>query len=151
MQLLFQADFNPAEDGGYVDEGFWRSKDATERARSFTETLVRGVLAHQAEIDGLLTEYAEHWDLHRMSAVDRNVMRVALFEMMYLRDIPPAVSINEAVDIAKQFSGEDSGRFVNGLLDRVRKELNRPAREAGPALTGEPGALEKRREAESAS
>jgi N utilization substance protein B len=77
-----------------------------------------------------LQRYAENWDLKRMGAVDRNVMRVALFEMLHRTDIPPVVSINEAVDLAKELSSDESGRFVNGILDRARRDISRPARAA---------------------
>lgn len=129
LQLLFQEDFNPGK-RDEVLEIFWRSKKPSERAKTFTEELVYGVLEHRPEIDQRLQGYAENWSLHRMSAVDRNLMRLAMFELLYRVDIPPVVTINEAVDIAKSFSGEDSGRFVNGILDRARKDLKRPARTA---------------------
>ena len=132
MQLLFQADFNPPTSSMDGFSEFWQDKSPSPRTRAFTELLVRGVLDHQTEIDQRLEGYAEHWDLRRMSAVDRNLMRMAMYEMLYCEDIPPVVSINEAVEIAKQFSGEDSGRFVNGILDRARKDIDRPARTPAP-------------------
>ena len=96
--------------------------------RLFAEPLVRGVIEHRPEIDGRLKDVIKNWEIHRLAAVDRNVLRLAIFEMLYRDDIPPVVSINEAVDIAKKFSTEDSGRFVNGVLDKIRTELMRPAR-----------------------
>ena len=90
--------------------------------------LGEGSFAHQAELDALITKYAENWEMKRMTAVDRNIMRLAIYEMLHREDIPPIVSINEAVDIAKKFSTQDSGKFVNGILDKVRSELMRPAR-----------------------
>lgn len=130
MQLLFQEDLNPTEEGQPEVACFWRTSAPSQRARAFAGELLRGVLAHRAELDQRLQGYAENWDLHRMSPVDRNIMRIALFEMYYRNDIPPVVTINEAVDIAKIFSGEDAGRFVNGILDHARKDLHRPARTA---------------------
>jgi N utilization substance protein B len=129
LQVLFQEDFNPGELQEDFAE-FWTDKHPSERARQFAEDLVRGVLANREQIDKRLQGYAENWALHRMSGVDRNLMRLALYELLYREDIPPVVTINEAVDIAKAFSGEDSGRFVNGILDRARKDLTRPARTA---------------------
>ena len=73
-------------------------------------------------------KHAKNWEFHRIAAVDRNIMRLAIYEMLFREDIPPIVSINEAVDIAKKFSTEDSGKFVNGILDKVRSGLMRPAR-----------------------
>ncbi len=127
VQFLFQRDFNRGELDAALAE-FWNEKKANPKSRAFTEELVKGVEAHLSEIDGLIRTYAEHWDVKRMGAVDRNVMRVALFEMVHRPDIPPVVSINEAVEIAKDLSGIESGKFVNGILDRACKELKRPAR-----------------------
>src|SRR6188474_432446 len=96
--------------------------------RHFADPLIRGTLEHRDEADELITQHAKNWDLHRMAAVDRNILRLAIYEMLHRDDIPPVVSINEAVDIAKKFSTNDSGKFVNGILDRIKGELMRPAR-----------------------
>ncbi len=96
--------------------------------RLFADPVIRGTLEHRAEADEIIKKHALNWDLHRIAAVDRNILRLAIFEMMHREDIPPVVSINEAVDIAKKFSTEDSGKFVNGILDKVKGELLRPAR-----------------------
>ncbi len=96
--------------------------------RLFSEPLIKGVLEHRDAIDEHIKKHAKNWDFHRLAAVDRNIMRVAIYEMLHRQDIPPVVSINEAVDIAKKFSTEDSGKFVNGILDKVRGEILRPAR-----------------------
>jgi N utilization substance protein B len=129
LQLLFQWDFNPLEEADALEE-FWREKDPSERGRRFAEDLYRGVTEHRDAIDRVLQGYADNWDLRRMSAVDRNVMRIALYEMWHRQDIPPVVTINEAVEISKAYSGPESGKFVNGILDRARKDLDRPARTA---------------------
>lgn len=133
VQLLFQRDFNPG-DLAEALEVFWSERKTGDKARVFTEELVRGVESHKAELDEHLQRYADNWDLKRMGGVDRNVMRVALFEMLHRSDIPPVVSINEAVELAKDLSTDESGKFVNGILDRIRKDLKRPARAA--ALVG---------------
>ncbi len=133
VQFLFQRDFNPGELEAAL-ACFWGDKKANAKAREFTEKLVRGVEAHVKDLDVLLKNCSEHWDLKRMGAVDRNVMRVALYEMTYCADIPPVVSINEAVELAKELSGLESGKFVNGILDRARKELGRPGHQ--PAADG---------------
>lgn len=127
VQFLFQRDFNSGEMDAALDL-FWAGLKPSARTRQFAEDLIRGVEAHRAQLDGLIQQYAEHWDLKRMGAVDRNVMRVALYEMLYRPDIPPVVSINEAVELAKELSGLESGRFVNGILDRARQVVSRPAR-----------------------
>ncbi|MFC1452269.1 transcription antitermination factor NusB [Verrucomicrobiota bacterium] len=128
VQLLFQLDLNPCDDLTAAFSRFWSDKNAPAGARQFTERHVRGVVEKRGEIDGAIRRLAEHWDLERMGVLDRNVLRMAAFEMLYCEDIPPVVSINEAVDIAKYFSSTESGRFVNGMLDALRKGLARPAR-----------------------
>ena len=90
--------------------------------------MIRGTLEHRGQLDAEIKKYALNWDLHRMAVVDRNILRLAIYEMLHRDDIPPVVSINEAVDIAKKFSTEESGKFVNGLLDRIKRDLMRPAR-----------------------
>lgn len=152
LQFLFQSEFNRAES---LDEGFrlfWQHQEeepATAprppdagaadvqgrqraKARQFAEELARGVIAHHSEIDPLISKHAENWEIDRMGTVDRNAMRIAVFEMLYRDDIPPVVSINEAVELAKAYSSIESGKFVNGILDRIRKELRRPARDPNP-------------------
>lgn len=101
--------------------------------QQFAEPLIRGVLENRDAIDTELSTRAVNWDLHRMAAVDRNVLRLAVYEMLHREDIPPVVSINEAVDIAKKFSTDESGKFVNGILDKIKAQLDRPARTATEA------------------
>ena len=153
VQFLFQHDMNPPEDLEAALNQFWDSQRAAAIAeekgvatwgqplelppatpeeaamRLFAEPLIRGALEHRAEADELIKKHAQNWDLHRMAAVDRNILRLAIYEMLHRDDIPPVVSINEAVDIAKKFSTQDSGKFVNGILDKIKGELLRPARE----------------------
>jgi transcription antitermination protein NusB len=153
VQFLFQHDINPPEDLEAALNQFWDSQRAaaiaedkgvatwgqrielppptTEEAamRLFAEPLIRGTLEHRTEADELIKKHAQNWDLHRIAAVDRNILRLAIYEMLYREDIPPVVSINEAVDIAKKFSTQDSGKFVNGILDKIKGELMRPARD----------------------
>ena len=93
--------------------------------RPFAEHLVRGVHLHQAEIDQIIVSASDHWRLDRMSIVDRNILRIALFEMLYCPDVPPKVSINEAIDIGKKFGSEDSGAFINGVLDHILGNLRK--------------------------
>lgn len=97
--------------------------------RLFAEPLIQGVLQNRDRLDAEIKKHAKNWDLHRMAVVDRNILRLAIYEMLFRDDIPPVVSINEAVEIAKLFSTDDSGGFVNGILDKVRMELMRPARD----------------------
>lgn len=116
MQMLFQHELS----GATVEEMASRFEDlekAPPRAREFALSLVRGVMAHLVEIDEQVAKQAEHWRLERMAAVDRNILRVALYELMYTPETPPAVVIDEAVELAKRFGSEHSGPFVNGVLD----------------------------------
>ncbi len=127
MQFLFQLDFNP-EPIDIALKDFWEDKNPNEREKMYAEEIIKGVVQRKKELDEQLSQYATRWNSDRMGAVDRTVMRVALFEMLYREDVPPIVSINEAVHFAKDFSSFQSGRFVNGVLDRIRKDINRPAR-----------------------
>jgi len=129
VQFLFQHDFN-ADDKDRALEDFWTLQNVNKKSRPFATELIRGVLDHLHELDERIQNYADHWDVKRLNAVDRNVIRLALFEMLFRPDIPPVVSINEAVDIAKRFSSNESGKFVNGILDRACKDIPRPSREA---------------------
>ena len=96
--------------------------------RQFGDPLILGVLENLNELDGIIEEQTRNWDIERIARVDRNILRLAIYEMLHRDDIPPVVSINEAIDIAKKFSTENSGRFVNGILDKVKVKLMRPAR-----------------------
>ena len=101
---------------------------ASVRLRAFTERLVRGVAANREALDKRLGDYLKNWPMHRLGGVERNVMRLAFYELFFETETPPVVCINEAVDLAKYFSNADAGRFVNGVLDRAAKDANRPAR-----------------------
>jgi N utilization substance protein B len=124
--------------GGEVTEAFrlfCEHFDAPEGSRAFAEELVNGVHRHLGEIDVLIKRFSENWRLERMSAVDRNIIRLAAFELLYRPDIPAKVSLNEAVDLGKKFGSEESGSFVNGILDRIRLYLD--TQSEGEALPAE--------------
>ena len=91
----------------------------------FLRRLVLGVLNHYEELDRLIEKYSENWSLDRIDVINRNILRMALFELLYCEDIPPKVTINEAVDLAKRYGSEDSGSFINGILDRIQNEIVR--------------------------
>jgi len=129
VQFLYQRDLNAGTNADTVDE-FWELRPATKKVRDFGMAIAEGVLSHQADIDEHIRAAASNYDLHRIAAVDRNILRIAIFEMLFCPEVPPVVSINEAIEIAKRFGSEESGRFVNGVLDRIRGELNRSARAA---------------------
>lgn len=127
VQLLFQLDLNPAStDTAFAD--FWETRDVDAKSRAFVEEVVSGTRGRLEQIDASIRKYAENWAIDRMGVVERNVLRMALFEMYVRLDIPPVVTINEAVDLAKYFGTKESGRFINGILDRARKDLDRPSR-----------------------
>ncbi len=124
LQIVFSLDLNAKAELDWCIEDFFAENPTKDlKIRAFAEKLVRGVYAEQPTIDGTITKYAQHWSIARMAAVDRNVLRIALYELLFCPDVPPAVVINEAIDLAKYFSNTESGRFVNGILDRVRREL----------------------------
>jgi N utilization substance protein B len=95
------------------------------KADEFLKRLVSGVLEHCQELDRLIEQYSENWRLDRINMIDRNILRIALFELFYCEDIPPKVSINEAIDLGKRYGSEDSGSFINGILDRIQNEVVR--------------------------
>ena len=103
---------------------FWDNFTFDEESRTFCESLVRGVMKHYGEINDLVERYAEHWKMARMTWIDRNILRMAIYELLYCQDIPPKVTINEAVDLGKKFGSEDSGAFINGILDRITQHLS---------------------------
>ncbi len=99
--------------------------------RPFAERLLAGVYAHRDQVDQMIVEASENWRLERMSIIDRNILRIAVFEMLYCLEIPPKVSINEAIDLGKTFGNPDSGAFINGILDHLLPEANRFREERG--------------------
>ena len=128
IQFHFWRDLQHGETPERIED-FWEFCPATDRVREFAQPLIEGMVTHRDELDERIRKYCENYNLDRISVVDRNVLRLAIYEMLYRDDIPPVVSINEAIDLAKTFGGAESGKFVNGILDRVRKDLDRPARE----------------------
>ena len=129
VQFLFQTEFNPEELEQALND-FWNDEEKTplDRDRNYVNEVIRGVIEQQAKIDRTIKRYTDNWDVDRLGVLDRIVLRVAVYEMLFRDDVPPVVSINEAIEIAKAYSGQKSARFVNGVLDRIQKELNRPAR-----------------------
>ena len=133
MQYLYQQDLAGGEDGRPILQALASLPevgDESLRARSFAAELAKGVLSRKEILDKKIHQYAQNWSLARIAAVDRAILRLAIYELLFREDIPPVVSINEAIDLAKNYSTSDSGRFVNGILDRVKLELTRPLRTA---------------------
>jgi N utilization substance protein B len=116
LQLLYQYELTRGEPAE-MEQHFEEWKGAAAQAQAFADELLRGTLAHTTEIDEQLNHQTSHWRLERLAAVDRNILRLAMYELLYHRDTPPAVVIDEAIEIAKKYGAEESARFVNGVLD----------------------------------
>jgi len=121
LQILYQMEMTKDSHSDSV-RAFWERESETEESvREFAGQLVKGVTENIKDIDAKIAKYATNWQINRMAVIDRNILRMATFEMLYLGDIPAKVSINEAVDIAKKYGDKDSGKFVNGVLDKISK------------------------------
>jgi N utilization substance protein B len=129
IDVLYQADVTGADPQLALAE--WHA--AGREIDTFAEELVEGVTANRTQIDEVLSAHSEHWSLDRMAAVDRTILRLAVFELIHRPDVPPAAAISEAVEIAKELSTEDSGRFVNGILGNVAAELDPEHERPAPA------------------
>ena len=127
LQILYQLDIT--RDGlESALSAFWQmeaNQNHSPEVKGFAEELVKGVAQHCTMLDGKITGYATNWELDRMAVVDRNILRLSAYEILVRRDIPPKVSINEAVELAKKYSGIQASKFVNGILDKIKSE--RPA------------------------
>ena len=122
MQVLFQMEINK-DDSMEAVELFCKHFKVSRKLRPFLLKLVQGVKQYQAEIDGLIDAFSDKWKISRMCGVDRNLLRLAVYELLYCDDIPAKVTINEAIEIAKRFGTENSGAFINGILDSIRISL----------------------------
>ena len=122
LQFLFGLDFTEYAWEPEV-EGFWDANPSRPGVKRYTERLVRGVTTHQKELDAHLSEAMEHWSFDRIGYIERSVLRIALFEMLHADDVPPTVAINEAIEVTKRFGADDAPRFVNGVLDRIRRKV----------------------------
>ena len=132
MQFLFQCDVAGMSDFAESLENFWTQAENSgefpsgrifRKARSYAEKIIAGVCEHETEINDKITAVSDKWDISRMPVVDRNIIRVAIFELYYCPDIPAVVSIDEAIEIAKDFSSGKSGLFINGLLNTIKDQL----------------------------
>ncbi len=129
VQLLFSREFVPR--GGEHDiDAFFELHSAAKAVRTHAEELYRGVDGKREEIDALIAPVLENFSMERLSGVDRNILRVAVYEMHFCETVPPVVAISEAIEVAKRFGGQESGRFINGVLDKLKQGLTRPLREA---------------------
>ena len=129
IQFIYLWDINPSDDLPGDLQLFFKNQKKPRDYYSFTEELIHGVIDHRDETDSVIREYAQNWDFKRIAKIDLAILRLAIYEMLFRKDIPPIVSINEAIDLSKIFSIADSKRFINGILDRFKTSLHRPMRE----------------------
>jgi transcription antitermination protein NusB len=124
LQFLYQGEFSEQPEATALEQ-FWSHFQDRGGPPAYLKALVTGVGSNLEELDALIVRYSEHWRLERMTVVDRNLLRLAIYELLYQPQIPPKVVINEAVEMAKRYGSEASGAFVNGILDRVRISVGR--------------------------
>ena len=124
LQVLFQLNITKQEAIKALSQ-FQEHFSSDGEADEFLKRLVLGVLEHRQELDRLIEQYSENWRLDRINIIERNILRMALFELLYCEEIPPKVSINEAIDLGKRYGSGDSGGFINGILDRIQNEVVR--------------------------
>jgi len=136
LQLLYQADIDPGADAE-TRERYWSEGHASRKARAYAETLVQAVLEHREEIDAALGASLEQWKLSRLAVLVRSTLRLAACELLVIRTEPPAAIINEAVELTRSYTDEDSARFVNSVLDKVRLAAE-PHDETPPQALGSP-------------
>lgn len=126
LQILYQIElgqFPPAE----AQRNFWVVHTTPPEVRTFAAQLIDGVIAERTRIDELLASHSAHWRVSRMAAVDRNILRIAVFELLCCDDVPMRVTINEAIEIGKKYGTIESGAFINGILDQVAKQVEKHA------------------------
>ena len=125
LQLLFQQEFQTKH--AVWEEKFWENQPASVKIRAFATSLLQGVKDHQSDIDYLIQKFAVDWSIKRMPVVDRNILRCAIYELIWEPDIPAAVTINEAIELSKRFADDEAQRFVNGILDHILRDDQRLA------------------------
>lgn len=132
LQVLYQVDLRGDEVLAELDE-FLRDEESDREARDFAKKILAGVAECRAELDQTIQAVAQNWDIARMAVIDRNVLRLASWELLHCRDIPPKVAINEAIELGKRYSTQNSGAFINGILDKIKTRHVKDA-----ATRGEP-------------
>ena len=130
MQFLYAWSLNPPANLANDLVTFFENCPEPRVHYAFGEEIIHGVIENIADLDSRIKGLAHNWEFERIAKIDLAILRVAMFEMLYRKDIPPVVSINEAIDLSKQFSNADSKRFINGILDRLKDQLGRDARKA---------------------
>lgn len=125
LQILFRLDLGQENLTDEMLEGFLNENSASEDIKEYTRILVKGTVNNTTEIDKIITEYSENWSIDRMASVDRNILRFSIYELHQRHEIPSSVIINEAIEIAKKYGTEESGSFINGVLDTIAKEMRK--------------------------
>lgn len=128
LMILYAADVT--KDG--IEEcacRHWQGSDPEDpEIKEFADSILNGVLANKTAIDSVISAHATNWEIGRMATIDRNVLRMATYELLYLDDMPPKVAINEAIEMVKKYGDKDSGKFVNGILDKISKTEKKPSK-----------------------
>jgi len=123
LKILYAVDITGEEPGKCID-AYWKdNEEKDQEVKAFANSLVLGTSNKKREIDKVISECATNWQLKRMAVIDRNILRFATYELLFADDIPPKVTINEAIDIAKRYGDSESGKFVNGVLDKINKDI----------------------------
>ncbi len=130
MQFLYSWDLNPSEVRADAIYTFFENRSYPRNYYVYAEDLVRGTLDNLDPVDAKIRELARNWDFHRIARVDLAILRLAIYELLFRTDIPPVVTINEAIELGKTYSSEESKRFINGILDKMKDSLTRPLRSA---------------------
>ena len=120
LQFLYRLDITKEDPAGALIY-FWQEHRAEKRIKEFAAKLIQGTIGKISGIDRLISKYAQNWQLKRMAVIDRNILRLGTFELKFTEDVPPKVAINEAVELAKRYGDTESGKFVNGILDKIHK------------------------------
>lgn len=127
LQMLYKVDITrDSPDTAIAD--FWQDhleENIEDEVRNFATEIVKGTIDNLSVIDQKISQYATNWEIERMAVIDRNIMRMGSYELLYRSDIPPKVSINESVELAKRYSGQEAGKFVNAILDKIRMEIDK--------------------------
>ena len=125
LQILFQIDLTASELNQKLKDDFWEGSREDDNVKEFTEAIVRGTTENIAPLDDVIRKAAENWQLERMAVIDKSILRIAAYELIHMPDIPSSVTINEAIEISKKYSTEESASFINGILDRILRTIGK--------------------------